>query len=115
MNDVANKQDHNWADDFRELINGGYIMLFIFGMTVCVIASLALFALLFILKEADAIKIAIAKDIVIGGVSFISGMYSTMWNNQHFKDQKAPANGVSTTVALKSNQPTQITTGDPKP
>ncbi|HEY4482200.1 MAG TPA: hypothetical protein VI489_05055 [Candidatus Brocadiaceae bacterium] len=74
----------SWIDDFKGLIDGGTIMLFIFGSTICFLASASLIAI-FLTKETEVIRIALFKEILIGALGYLTGIFTTMWNNQHFK------------------------------
>ncbi len=91
---MSNKD--SWVDDWKELINGGWIMLFIFGGTICALAS---GALIFSMITNDPVKIAMLSKILDTVIGFIAGAYTTMWNNQHFKTEK---NGKET-VSVASN------------
>lgn len=80
----------NWTlDDFRELISGGYILLFMFGGTICVMASTSLIAAFIV---TDPTKVALLTKVLDTVIGFMFGAFTTMWNNQHFKEQK-PTNG----------------------
>ena len=74
-----------WTDNLKELISGGYIMLFIFGLTICLMASTSLIAT-FLTTNPE--KIATFSKVLDTLIGFIAGAYTTMWNNQHFKDSK---------------------------
>lgn len=114
MTDLTDK--HGYLDDFKELINGGWIMLFIFGLTIC---GLMLFSTIALLVTNNPEKIALLQKIFDTLIGFIAGAYTTMWNNQHFKEQKKDGNGVSLTYkGTTASTPTIIpptATGDQKP
>lgn len=82
---TENEIRDDWMDSLKELISGGYIMLFMFGSTVCFIAIAALCGLAW---THDHDKIVLFKEILLAEASFLSGAYTTMWNNQHFKSEK---------------------------
>lgn len=101
MTDEIKVTDHNWADDFKELIHGGWIMLFIFGGTICLLAVTSLVAAL---CTKDPAKIAMLSKLFDTILGFLAGAYTTMWNNQHFKEQKQTTNGKEK-VEVTSNLP----------
>lgn len=92
-------------DSFRELISGGWIMLFIFGGTLCFMAASSLIAIITLNSKPIAgqdaqvaiaiynAKIALFKEIIIALMGFLAGAYTTMWNNQHFKNDVKKENG----------------------
>lgn len=111
-------EKHDYMDDLKDLINGGWIMLFIFGLTICGLAITSLVAALF---TSDPAKITMLSKIFDTLIGFIAGAYTTMWNNQHFKYGKdgkdGNGNGVSLTYTAKTPPapvaPVPPTTNDP--
>lgn len=87
----------SWMDNLRELVSGGNIMLFIFGLTICFMASTSLIAIIF---DNHAEKLSLFKEVLVALIGYISGAYSTMWNNQNFKTTQK-TNGVETTKEAK--------------
>lgn len=73
-----------WMDNLRELISGGYILLFMFGGTICIMASSSLIASFF---TENPSKIALLAKVLDTTIGFMFGAFTTMWNNQHFKDK----------------------------
>lgn len=104
MSDAENK--NSIFDDLRELISGGWIMLFLFGFTICILLTGSLISIFF-LKKPDELaeqKLALFKEIISGLIGFISGAYTTMWNNQHFSSSnKEKAKNGKETVEVTSN------------
>ena len=86
------EKDDSFIDNLRELINGGYIMLFIFGGTICFMASVSLLAAMF---TNNAEKISMLSKVLDTLLGFIAGAYTTMWNNQHFKEKNNKLNEVN--------------------
>lgn len=74
--------DHNWLEDFRELINGGYILLFMFGGTICLMAGSSLVAAM---MTDNPTKIQFLTKVMDTCIGFMIGAFSTMWNNQNYK------------------------------
>ena len=75
-------KDDSFIDNFKELISGGYILLFMFGGTICLMASTSLIASFFTDNPA---KIGLLAKILDTTIGFMFGAFTTMWNNQHFK------------------------------
>lgn len=73
----------NWVDDFRDLINGGYILLFMFGGTICLMSMSSLLAAM---MTDDPAKIAFLTKVMDTCIGFMLGAFSTMWNNQNHKE-----------------------------
>ena len=88
----------SWLDNLRELISGGYILLFLFGGTICLMASSSLVASFF---TNDPVKIALLAKVMDTTIGFMFGAFTTMWNNQHFKDNKPSGNGTEKKEEVK--------------
>jgi len=84
-------KNDSFLDNIKELVDGGWIMLFIFGGTICFLASASLIALCF-LHESDTVRLSLFKEILIGALGYLTGIFTTMWNNKHFKSGN-PTNG----------------------
>src|SRR3990167_6755695 len=78
-------KEDSFIDNFKQLIQGGYILLFMFGGTICLMASSSLIASFFTENPA---KIALLAKILDTTIGFMFGAFTTVWNNQHFKDSK---------------------------
>ena len=81
---METKKDDSFLDNLKELINGGYIMLFLFGTTICLMATTSLICAAF---AKDQSKITLFSKVFDTLIGFIAGAYTTMWNNQHFKTE----------------------------
>ena len=79
-----------WMDNLKELISGGYILLFMFGGTICLMASSSLIASFF---TNEPVKIAMLAKVLDTTIGFMFGAFTTMWNNQHFKTEQKNGNG----------------------
>lgn len=89
----------DFLDNLKELVSGGYIMLFIFGGTLCFMATTSLIAIIMMDAKVGPnmtaeitiamfnAKMALFKEIIVGLMGFLAGAYTTMWNNQHFKKE----------------------------
>ena len=87
---MANKnKNEGFLDNLKELVDGGYIMLLIFGGTLCFMASTSLIAALF---TENPSKITFLTKILDTLTGFIGGAFMTMWNNQHYKAKKTNGN-----------------------
>jgi len=87
----------NWVDDFRELINGGYILLFMFGGTICLMSLSSLIAAML---TDNPSKITLLTKVMDTCIGFMLGAFSTMWNNQN---HKASSKNGRETVEVTSN------------
>lgn len=91
------EEKENLVDNLRELVSGGWIMLFIFGGTLCFLATASLLAIIFMKSgtppEVVNAKVSLFKEVLSGLIGFIGGAYTTMWNNQHFKNDVKKENG----------------------
>lgn len=97
---MSENNTDNFLDNLRELVSGGYIMLFIFGGTLCFMASCSLVAIITLQAKIGPnvtpelalamfnAKMSLFKEIIVGLMGFLAGAYTTMWNNQHFKTDK---------------------------
>lgn len=81
---MSEKQD-SFFDELKQLVDGGYIMLFIFGGTLC---AMALTSMIAAMITNDPVKIQFLTKILDTLTGFIGGAFMTMWNNQHFKEKK---------------------------
>lgn len=89
------KDDDFW-DGLKDLIDGGTIMLFIFGVTICAMAGTSLVGAMWC---HDPEKIRMLTKIMDTLVGFIGGSFMTMWNNQHFKTKPTNGDGYVKTVS----------------
>lgn len=101
-------KDDSVLDNMKELISGGWIMLFIFGLTICLLASLSLIMAVFV---HDPVKVTMLSKVLDTVLGFIAGAYTTMWNNQHFKAEKK--NGENGGDNAKEKPVETVVTADP--
>lgn len=106
------KDNDSFLENFKELLSGGYIMLFLFGGTLCFMASCSLIAIMSLSAKIGPnitpelalamfnAKMALFKEIIVGLMGFLAGAYTTMWNNQHFKTEQKKEN-----ANVKENDP----------
>lgn len=110
---MPENNEDNFLDNLRELVSGGYIMLFIFGGTLCFMASCSLIAIMTLQAKTGPnvtpelaiamfnAKLALFKEIIVGLMGFLAGAYTTMWNNQHFKTDKKENGNVKENLAVE--------------
>lgn len=119
-------KEDSFLDNVKELVSGGYIMLFIFGATLCFMASTSLIGIMLLEAKVGPnitpdlamamfnAKIGLFKEIIVGLMGFLAGAYTTMWNNQHFKTEQKKENGNgqnTTTVSTSDNATVAINAG----